>query len=159
MRHQVHYTHTRPITLVVLTNSSSIFFFSPSSGPDRNLDQTCRQMKPEGNVASGGRSRWRALVAMSHLVVEHRPQLRADPSDLRVVMWQHPALLSVVPHFYCHVIVLSIGQMKCSLYHKSFKLNFCIFDKAVFCVLTVTFFVSVTTRRQQMRLINNHFHE
>lgn len=80
-RHQVHYTHTRPITLVVLTNSSSISP-PPSSGPDRNLDQMLRQLKPEGNVASAGRSRWRALVAMSHSVVEHRLQLHTHPSDL-----------------------------------------------------------------------------
>lgn len=57
-----------------------------------------------------------------------------------------------VLQFYWHVIVLSIGQMKCSLCHKSLKPNCCIFDKAVFFFLTAEFFVLVTARSQRMRL-------
>lgn len=121
----------------------------PSSGPDRNLDQMLRQLKPEGNVASAGRSRWRALVAMSHLVVEHRLQCRSVWSVSRHVTASDSSVC--VLQFYWHAIVLSIGQMKCSLCHKSLKPNCCIFDKAVF-FWQLNFFVLVTAQRQRMRL-------
>lgn len=137
-RNQVHYTHTRPITLVVLTNSSSIFppVFRPWP-----------EFRSDVPSAEGGRNRclcWPEPVESSrcHESLGGRTQTPITHRSVWSVSRHVTASGSFVCvlQFYWHVIVLSIEQMKCSLCHKSLKPNCCIFDKAVFSFLTVEFF-------------------
>lgn len=57
-----------------------------------------------------------------------------------------------VRQFYCHVTVLSIGQMKCSFCHKSFRIHLFKFfwQSCVFFFWQLQTFVRVTTLGQQM---------
>lgn len=160
-RHQVHYTHTRPITLVVLTNSSSI---SPSP-PPRPLFRPWPEFRSDAPSAEAGRKRclcWPEPVESSrrHESLGGRTQTPITHRSVWSVSRHVTASGSsvCVLRFYWHVIVLSIGQMKCSSCHKSLKSNCCNFGQGrgfffaswIFCVGDHTEAANET---------NNHFHE
>lgn len=147
-RHQVHYTHTRPITLVVLTNSSS----TPPP-PFRPWPK----FRSDAPSAEAGRKRclcWPEPVESSrrHESLGGRTQTPITHRSVWSVSRHVTASGSsvCVQQFYLHLIVLSIGQMKCSLCHKSLKSNCCNFDSWIFCVGDHTEAANET---------NNHFHE
>lgn len=82
-KHPVHYTHMRPITPAVLTNSSGIF---PSAGPEQNLDPTAvrgaERPRSNRNVTSAGWSQLRVPVVMSHLLSERGLKIYTDSSTV-----------------------------------------------------------------------------
>lgn len=132
-RHWVYYTHTVPISLVILTNSSSIFFFS-TIWPEFGRKRRCLCWLEPGESTRCHES----LAARTQTPITRRSVWSVS----RHVTTS--GFCVCVRQFYWHVIVLSIGQMKCSFCHKSFKIQllhfwqsrvfFSFFDRYIFWI-------------------------